>query len=354
MVSERPNALPGSEVTIVVSPWQHFSAVKASLESIFAFTQPPFELIYIDGNSPPNVARCLQDEARKRGFTLVRTDRYLTSSEAHNIGMRYVRTEYVVFVDNCTLVTPGWLSALLRCAKETQAWVVGPLYCSGDPSDPTVYSAAPELNIIEENGKRRLHETAPYAGKRLAAVRGDFHRGPCGYVKSYCMLTRKRVVERLGAFDQRFTSYQEHRDFCLDVQKLGGSLVFEPESIVVIALPPPFEWTDLPLFFLRWSDAWLRPSISHFASKWNLPENDHMLLGGVRFRNVERRRLLWPLVSAGQRLLGRPGRRAAEIAIDAFFERVLEPTVIARLERERITAANPVPSVLRTPLNRDA
>lgn len=345
MVSPSAQLMPDQSVTIIVSPWQHFSATKATLESIYAFTQPPFELVYVDGNSPPHVRRYLQEQARKRNFTFIRCDRYLTSSEAHNIGMRHVRTKYVAFLDNCTLVTPGWLGALIRCAEETQAWVVGPLYCTGDLEEPITYSAGPDLKIIDEQGERRLYETAPFAGKPLADVRGGLKRGLCGYAKSYCMLTRKDVVDRLGAFDQAFTSFQEHRDFCLDVTQAGGSIYWEPDAVVVIVAPPPFAWSDLPLFLLRWSDVWLRPSISHFAKKWRLSENDYMLQGGVRFRNAERRRLLHIVQRAAQRTMGWRGRWIADRLIDALFERVLEPTIIARLERQRLAGASATPRV---------
>jgi len=323
-------------VTIVVVPWQHYSQTKPSLESIYAFTQPPFELIYVDGNAPPYVQRYLQEQARARGFTLIRRDRYLTTTEAQNLALPHIQTDYVAFVENWVLVTPGWLSSLMRCAEEEQAWVVEPLYCTGELRRPIVYSAAPELRIVEENGARHLHETAPLAGKLLADVRGGLKRTTCGYAKSHCMLVRKDVLDRLGAFDESFTSYQGHRDFSLDVHAAGGSLYAEPNAVVVLAGPPPFAWSDVPLFLLRWSDAWLQPSIRRFAQKWRIPEDDHMLQGGVRFRNSERRKMFQLVQRVAGRLLGWRGRRLVDACIDAFFERLLEPTIIARLERTRL------------------
>ncbi len=335
-------------VTIVVVPWQHYSQTKPSLESIYAFTPPPFELIYVDGNAPPHVQRYLQEQARARGFTLIRSDRYLTTTEAQNLALPHVHTEYVAFVENWVLVTPGWLSSLVRCAEEEHAWVVEPLYCTGELRRPMVYSSAPDLRIVEENGARRLHETAPLAGKPLADVRAGLTRSTCGYAKSHCMLVRKDVLDRLGAFDESFTSYQGHRDFSLDVQAAGGLLYAEPDAVVVLEGPPPLAWSDVPLFLLRWSDAWLQPSIKRFAQKWRIPETDHMLQGGVRFRNSERRKMFQLVQRAAGRLFGRRGRRLADLCIDAFFARLLEPTVIARLERTRLRARGV--AVERSPL----
>jgi len=339
-VQRAPATLNGERdrpvATVVIVPWQHFWLTRACLESVYAFTPQPFELIYVDGNSPRRVRSYLEREARRRNFTLLRSNRYLTSSEAHNLALPYVSGDYVAFIDNGTLVSPGWLESLLDCARETGAWAVGPLYCNGDLRNMRVYSAAPDLRIVEDNGKRRLHETAPGAGKLAADVRGSLQRSPCGYVKSHCLLTTKAVLDRYGPFDEAYTNYQDSRDFCLWIQENGGSIYFEPRAIAVIVTPPPFAWGDLPMYLLRWSDAWLQPSIRHFARRWRIDADDYMLLGGVRFRDVERRKLFHLLIGAAYRLGGRRGAQAARRLVDYAFSHVLEPTIVKRLERERL------------------
>lgn len=77
-----------ARVTIVVVPREQFSKAQASLESIYAATPEPFELVYVDGNSPPPVRRYLEQQAGARGFRLLQTERYLTSNEARNLGVR--------------------------------------------------------------------------------------------------------------------------------------------------------------------------------------------------------------------------------------------------------------------------
>ncbi|HTC24522.1 MAG TPA: glycosyltransferase, partial [Gemmatimonadales bacterium] len=86
------------QVTIVVVPREQFSKAEASLASIYAATSLPFALVYVDGNSPPPLRDYLAMEAALRGFTLVRTERYLVANEARNLGLRHVRTPYVAFV----------------------------------------------------------------------------------------------------------------------------------------------------------------------------------------------------------------------------------------------------------------
>lgn len=327
-------------VTIVITPWQHFSDTAVTLESVYAYTKVPFKLVYVDGNSPRRIGKYLRAQSEKRGFTLLRSDRYLTSAEARNLAMPYVRTKYVAFLDNFTLVTDGWLEALMRCAEETGAWEVEPVYCMGDPRRPLIYSSAPDLHIIEDgNGGRRLYETAPLLRVPLADVRATLRRKECGYAKAHCALVLTEAIERTGAFDERFTSFQDHRDFSLAVKRLGGTIYSEPAAVAILMDTPKIRWSDLPFFFLRWSRTWSDPSVRHFATIWNIAIDDDALQGTNRFRIAERRKLFSGVRNAARRCGGWRAARLVDAAIDSFFDRVVETKIVPRIERRRLAAA---------------
>jgi hypothetical protein len=71
-------------VTIVVVPRDHFSDTRESLENIFAHTDMPFKLVYVDGGSPRHVRHYLQSMARIKKFNVIRTDHYLSPNHARN------------------------------------------------------------------------------------------------------------------------------------------------------------------------------------------------------------------------------------------------------------------------------
>src|SRR5690606_3710530 len=128
-------------VTVAVVPRERFSVALRSLESLYANTSEPFELVYVDGNSPRDVRDGLRQQARERGFTLVRTERYLSPTQARNIALQRVQTPYVLFVDNDVFFADGWLTRLLDCAEDTGAWVVGPLPFEGELADARIHNA---------------------------------------------------------------------------------------------------------------------------------------------------------------------------------------------------------------------
>ena len=71
-----------ARATIVVVPRERFSAARDSLESVLENTEDPFELVYVDGDSPRSLRRWLEGMAEEHGFKLVRRDRYLSPNEA--------------------------------------------------------------------------------------------------------------------------------------------------------------------------------------------------------------------------------------------------------------------------------
>ncbi|MEO1402619.1 MAG: glycosyltransferase, partial [Cyanobacteria bacterium J06635_1] len=121
------------QVTIVVVPRERFQFTQDSLESLYDNTQYPFKLIYVDNNAPARVQDYLVNQAQDKGFELVRSQHYLSPNQARNVGLQRVTTPYVVFVDNDIMFAPGWLSALVECAQETGATVVGSLVCQYKP-----------------------------------------------------------------------------------------------------------------------------------------------------------------------------------------------------------------------------
>jgi glycosyltransferase involved in cell wall biosynthesis len=228
--------------TVAFVPREVFSTTQRSLEALFERTHEPFDLVCIDGHSPPAVRDYLERQARERQFTLVRTDGYVTPNQARNLAARHVTTPYVVFIDNDVLVTEGWLSALVDCAEQTGAWVVGPLY----------FEFLPE-------------------GRRLHMFGGD------------CKITTNAAGERVY--------YERHH---LTVMNAGRTIWLEPSSQITYAPPKRLEPEDEDFFLLRWSEAWADATHRRIDEKWNLtPDNSETTRACRWVADHRRYRLVW-------------------------------------------------------------
>ena len=279
-------ALPNPEVTIVVVPRERFQFAAESLESLYEATQCPFRLIYVDNNSPAKMRRYLAAQSQARGFQVVRSDRYLSPNAARNFGLQYVTSRYVVFVDNDVIFAPGWLQALVNCAQETQATVVGSLVCQYRPVHHTIhcaggeYMAAADRERFEQSPSPdtepvgwTIAEQTHHQNRPVSEVKAQLHRQPTGFVEFHAMLVSMAFFQQHGPLDEGFCCTKEYLDFAMRVTRAGGTIYLEPASIVTFLTHPPaprLQWADLPYFALRWSDVWEGHSLRYFQQKWNL------------------------------------------------------------------------------------
>jgi len=266
-------------VTIIVSPRERFSYAQQSLESIYTQTNYPFKLIYVDGGSPAYLREYLRNQARELDFEIIRTDYFLSPNQARNLGLAKADTEYVLFIDNDVAVTPGWLTQLMACAEETQATVVSPLTCIGQPLHERIHLAGGEAHVVlEVKGdamRRRIHEKHYFVNRPVADVQDKLHRRNCEFAEFHCVLVRRSIFEAIGPLDEQLLSTREHTDFCLNVAQAGGKVYCEPAAVVTYVPEVLWRWGDLAYFMLRWSDDWELRSLQHFRQKWDLKKDKY-------------------------------------------------------------------------------
>ncbi|MBD2355063.1 glycosyltransferase [Tolypothrix sp. FACHB-123] len=269
------STIADSLVTIVVAPRERFSYSRESLESIYEHTQYPFNLIYVDGNSPAHIRDYLAAQAQQKQFQLIRQDTYLSPNRARNIGLKEVKSKYVVFIDNDVVVSPNWLKPLVDCAETTQATIVSPLLCQGTPIHQEVHCAGGESGVRIDNDRRRIIEKIYDQGRKVADVLPKLNQQQTGLAEFHCMLVRTEIFAQIGFLDEALLSTKEHVDLCMLVAKAGGTIYLEPASVVTYVPGPPLELTDIHYYMLRWSDRWELASLKHLREKWNLSEDEY-------------------------------------------------------------------------------
>ncbi len=261
------------DVTVVVVPRERFSATERSLTNLFANT-PPVRLIYVSAGAPSSVQRYLEAASGKMQFRLITTG-YLSPNQARNVALREVSTKYVVFVDNDALVTPGWLERLVRCAEDTGAAIVGPLYLIGEIEQKRIHMAGGTLHFKEIDGRKIAYDEHRLVDVHLDALSAPLKRSECDFVEFHCMLGRTAFLKDLGELDEGLLSLHEHIDVGWAARAAGGAVFVEPAAVVTYLPPPPFEWSDLPYFMLRWCDDWSTVSLERFRQKWGVAATRH-------------------------------------------------------------------------------
>lgn len=263
----------GCRVTIVVSPRERFEQAEMSLATIFARTDIPFRLIYVDGGSPRAIGAALEAGVKAAGHTYIRTERYLSPNQARNIAMPLVDTEYVAFLDNDVIFEPGWLAALIACADETGAGLVTPTILVGPESrfpDLVIHHAGGVLDLTPTAEGWDMHRRHGHEFERYLEARDTLVRGETGCTEFHVVLARKAMLDDIGPFDEQLIGFTDEIDLALSARKNGWKIVYEPTSVVAYAVGKAMTWRERPYFCLRWCTPLCMRAERYFYAKWNL------------------------------------------------------------------------------------
>ena len=260
--------------TVAFVPRETFCQTRAAFDALLENTETPYDLICVDGGSPAQVRDYLAAKARELGFTLLRSEGFLTPNQARNIAVGYVRTKYVAFIDNDAFPAPGWLSALVSCAEETGAWAVGPLYFEHEPRETFLHMAGGECRIVPKgDGTNTFVEEHTHGHKKFTEV-GPFERQETELLEFHTMLVAMKVFDALGPLDEALTCTFEHCDLCLAIRSAGKKVFLEPAARITYVPPRKLDAVDDAFFQFRWSEASIDQSFTRLEEKYAISRTD--------------------------------------------------------------------------------
>jgi GT2 family glycosyltransferase len=142
----------------------------------------------------------------------------------NNKGAKLARGKYLLFLNNDTVVLPGWLERLVETAdRDPRVGVVGPMF---------IY---PDWRIQEAGGIVWSNGEAFHYGwdKSPDDRRFNFAR-EVDYITGASLLIRKDVFDRLGGFDTLYAPiYYEDVDLCFGARSLGYKVIYQPTSRIL-------------------------------------------------------------------------------------------------------------------------
>jgi O-antigen biosynthesis protein len=210
-----------------------------------------FEVIVVDDASPDDSAQALAGIA---GLRLIVNPRNLGFIGSCNAGAAAARGEFLLFLNNDTQVTSGWLDALLRCfAERADCGIAG---------SRLVY---PDGRLQEAGGlvfaDGSCWTTGRFEPRDVPLFRC---RREVDYVSGASLLIRRDVFVRAGGFDARYApAYYEDADLAFAVRGLGLRVYYEPAS-TVIHCEGISAGTDIDRGMKRHQ----RPNRAKFIGKW--------------------------------------------------------------------------------------
>lgn len=209
-------------VSIIIPVYNQIEYTYKCLVSIKQYTQDvDYEIIIADDMSTDATAEL---DKFVSGVTVCRTTENLGFLKNCNNAAKSARGRYIMFLNNDTTVTEGWLSSLVKLIE----------------SDDTIGMTGSKL--VFPDG--RLQEAGGIIwsdGSGWNYGRGDDpddhqynYVREVDYISGAAILIRKKLWDKIGGFDERFApAYCEDSDLAFEVRKAGFRVVYQPLSKVI-------------------------------------------------------------------------------------------------------------------------
>jgi uncharacterized protein (DUF362 family) len=201
--------------------------LEACAEAVFErTTYRDFEWILTDnGSHSPKTADVIRRWSEREPLRFrpnrLETDEFNFASLC-NHGAARARGEYLLFLSNDTsVITPGWIEALLEQAQRPSIGAVGAMLLYGDD---TIQHAGAVMGLggLAAHGHRGFHRDSPGYFGQIQSVNNYLS------VAATCMMVRASVFREAGGFDEGLPFDYSDVDFCLKVHELGYRNVYLP------------------------------------------------------------------------------------------------------------------------------
>lgn len=334
-------------VSIIVLTYNNLDITRQCLESILAKTTvdenfqqnssinlpagdhrpPAYELILVDNASSDETPQYLKEfAAAHANVKLILNDINQGFARGNNQGAALAEGEYLVFLNNDTVVTNGWLSGLLRALQL-----------------PGVGMAGPVTNMVGNEARILVDYTDLVEMDEFAARYTSQHQNVIFDVRMlawFCVAIRRDVFGKVGPLDERFElGMFEDDDYALRLSASGYRLVCTEEVFV-------HHWGSAGFSVVNYAQYWntFSANLRKFEEKWHVrwqPPTYRPELVGTQLRNLvdDKLSLAAQLLERDQRIIDvqRENSRLRTLLDDTFTSQGWK--LISRLRRLRAQIA---------------
>lgn len=210
-------------VSILIVNWNGVRHLPECLDSLAAQLFRAFEVVLVDNGSTDGSAAFVRE--RYPWVRLVELPENTGFAGGNNAGLPHCRGEYIVTLNNDTVVDPGWLAELSRVADENpRAGMIGCRICRFD--DPERLDSL-GVRICRDGNSRGAHRGARFADLKAPVVLPILLPSACA------ALYRRAMLDEIGFFDDEFFAYCEDTDLGLRGRLAGWDALLASNAVVL-------------------------------------------------------------------------------------------------------------------------
>jgi hypothetical protein len=220
------------KASVIILTWNSQGVIEGCLSSLEkGLTAYPFEVIVVDNGSRDDTLAILRHQYPWVRLMRNRTNRGV--APARNQGLRSARGEYLIILDDDTVVQPDALDRLIAYMEtHCEVGLCGPqltnfegryhLSCRLFPT--LSYKFVRRLPFEFARSMTRAVEMADWDHATIREV---------DYMIGACQVIRSSALAEVGLLDEHIFYGPEDVDFCLRLHQSGWHVVYNPEAVVM-------------------------------------------------------------------------------------------------------------------------
>ncbi len=207
-------------VTIIILNYNGKNYLKDCLDSVLAQTYSDFEVILFDNCSTDDSVSFLNSNYKTEKINIVVSDKNLGFAGGNNEALKHTRGEYIVLLNNDTVVEVNWLEELIRAVNiDSSVGIVQSL----------VYTKGIPLEYFEMNGTLNLlgHNVMRFFDIDENGIGDIFMVTGCSFI------IKRDVLNSInGLFLDEYFAYAEDSYLSFKIKFAGYRSIHNSKSVV--------------------------------------------------------------------------------------------------------------------------
>lgn len=212
-------------VSIVTVNFNQPIVTEALLDSLITQNQyPDIEVIVVDNGSRVSVVP--EWQLRYPDVKFIRSEKNLGFAGGNNLGIAQASGDYLLLINNDTIVTPDLIPRLVESLElNPEAGVVSPKIRYYDQPDLLQYAGYTPMNLFTARN---------VCIGQFEKDRGQYDGPPrkTAFAHGAAMMLRKEAIKKAGLMYEHYFLYYEELDWCERIKRAGFDILMDPSALI--------------------------------------------------------------------------------------------------------------------------
>jgi len=255
------------ELSIVIVSWNVKELLEQCIRSIMnTVSNINYEIIIVDNASSDGTKEYLVTiEEQYQNIKVIFNPKNLGFAAANNIGIKNSSGEYIILLNNDTIVTYGWINGLIKYFN----------------MDPLIGMVGPVTNSIGNEARINVDYKNLKDMDNFAYIYTNNNRWKyfeISVLAMFCIALSKNVIEKVGLLDEQYTvGMFEDDDYSLRVKRAGYKIICAEDVFIHHFGGASFNRLDTEEYQKVFEE-----NKRKFENKWNIKWVPHKYREGVK------------------------------------------------------------------------